>query len=388
MPHKFLLITLILALLAGCRPASADLHSPADPPQIRSATPASWPTGGWQSATPESQGLASGALAEMLEITRQPGYDLDSLLIVRHGKLVLAVHYPGVQAKAPHPVYSVTKSVIGLLVGIALEQGLLEGVEQPIWDFFSQDEIENWDPRKADLTIAHLLTMTTGLDWDESLIQRLAASADWADFMLELPMASGPGEAFNYCSGCTHLLSVILEQATGETAAEYARQHLFSPLGIDFPTWQSDRLGHSIGGWGLTLTPGDMAKLGLLVLQTGAWEGQQVIPASWVQQACQPRLNPPGERGEAYGYLWWQHPLPDQPPVCYAAGLHGQLIYVLPGQDMVVVTTAEMQEARPALLELLLEHILPAVQADEPLPPNAAQQARLEQVIASLATPR
>ncbi len=164
------------------------------------------------------------------------------------------------------------------LVGIAIDKRALDGISQPVIDFFRGSSFEHPDARKDAMTLEDLLTMRTGLDWQErdATFRAIYQSRDWVQFMLDLPMREQPGQQFRYCSGCSHLLSAIIQQRTGMNTRDFAQQALFDPLGIRMATWEHDVQGIPIGGWGLQLTPRDMAKLGYLYLHNGCGTGSRL----------------------------------------------------------------------------------------------------------------
>jgi CubicO group peptidase (beta-lactamase class C family) len=374
---------IVIAFLAGCAPAS-----PAPTP------PVYWPTSGWRSATPEEQGMDSEKLAQMVEQIQQDKLALDSLLIVRNGTLVTELYgYPYGSAQV-HFVASATKSVMGTLVGIALQKGAIKDVKQSLFSLLPDEGVANLDAQKQAITLEDLLTMTSGLDCHEHPAPGEAimqASPNWVQFMLDLPMAAKPGTKFNYCTGAVELLSAVVQQATGTSAREFANQNLFAPLGIGpLPEaqWPSDPQGVTLGGYGLALTPREMAKLGYLFLNQGQWEGKTVVPASWVATSTASHANR-GEKKE-YGYLWWVDP---QGKWYAALGLGGEHIFVHPAENLVVVFTSDLPIDAPdsdltPLQELLDRYILPAIKSGRPLPANPNSLARLEAGIQALAQPQ
>ena len=182
------------------------------------------------------------------------------------------------------------------------------------------------------------------------------SSSDWVKQVLDLPMREAPGSQFNYCSGCSHVLSAIVQQATDMNPRDFADQYLFKPLGITDYRWDVDAEGTPIGGWGLQLTPRDMAKLGYLYLRNGQWEGQQIVSAEWVANATRTHTETGGDLG--YGYQWWTYP---SLAAYTALGRDGQMIFVIPELDLVIVTTAEMN-GHDEIFQLIQQYILPAVQ--------------------------
>jgi CubicO group peptidase (beta-lactamase class C family) len=235
-----------------------------------------WPTKGWQTSTPEEQGMDSAALAKLVEYGTSRSFD--SVLIARHGRIVLDAYYAPYSAEIPHIINSSTKAVIGTLAAMAIKDGLLDTPEHKVIDFFSDRTIANLDDRKKAMTVQHLMDMTSGLEWREPFGGRLVSffemerSPDWIKYILDQPMSNAPGAMFNYDSGNPHLLSAILTKLTGLSAEDYAKARLFGPLGISEWKWRRDPQGISTGGNGLALKPRDMAKIGYLYLRNGQWE--------------------------------------------------------------------------------------------------------------------
>jgi len=258
------------------------------------ATPARsepiWPTQQWQTSAPEEQGMDSGTLAKLIELGTR--CKLDSVLIARHGKIVLDAYYAPYAADIPHDIHSATKSVIGTLTAIALKEGLLDSTDHRLLDFFADRSIANVDGRKKAITLQNLLDMTSGIDWNEPLSAappvswfEMQRSPDWIKFILDRPMASTPGEVFAYNSGNPQLMSAILTKLTGMSASDYAKAKLFGPLGITAWHWPHDPQGNSSGGADLAMRPRDMAKLGYLYLRNGEWENQQLFAPDFVDRA-------------------------------------------------------------------------------------------------------
>jgi CubicO group peptidase (beta-lactamase class C family) len=354
MKHSALVFLLCLCVLAaGCNSPKATAASGSDIP---------WPTEGWQTSTPEEQGMDSGLLQEMQETIRRQRLGLHSLLVIRNGKIVSETYYAGYKAETRHELYSVTKSFIGTLVGIALEQGLIESLDTPVVDLFPGVSFANPDPRKQAMTVEDLLTMRSGLDWEEgeAAYLELSNSPDWAIFMLDLPMESAPGKEFVYCSGCSHVLSSILYWVTWQNVRKFADQILMKPLGITGYDWETDNQGVHLGGWGMQLTPRDMAKLGYLYLHEGVWDGKQLVPADWIAESVKARVDTRG--GTGYGYQWWVFPeFPGTANGAYSAlGHAGQAIFVIPELQIVVVTTGQM-DGHQAIYRLIADYVIPAV---------------------------
>jgi CubicO group peptidase (beta-lactamase class C family) len=371
--YLLILIGLLLSLLCGCaaqppQPAVSQVTPPTLPTASGTFPVVDyWPTQAWRSAAPEAQGMDPQLLEQARQAATQPDLaSLQSLLIIRHGYIVSETYYQGQTAATRHELYSVTKSFTGTLVGIAANQGWLD-IHQPVLATFPERQFDAVDARKQSMTVENLLTMTAGLDWVESdsSYTQLYRSSDWVRYMLNLPVAADPGSVFLYNSGASHVLSAVVNAAVRPHDLDtftFAKQVLFTPLGID-PQWDRDSQSIPIGGWGLQLTPRDMAKLGFLYLHAGIWDGKQLVPAAWVKTATQkhaPTL--PGDLG--YGYQWWVYPLKGdyaRYPAYAALGRFGQTIFVVPDLDLIIVTTAAQLNNHDAIFKLIDTYIVPAV---------------------------
>jgi len=301
---------------------------------------------------------------------------------VRNGYLVTEAYFHPYHQSRKHPILSCTKSFLSALVGIAIEEGYLD-LDDKVLDFFSDRDIANDAPRKQAMTVEHLLLMRSGLDWPESsvsyssadnILWQMLESRDWVQFVLDRPMATEPGATFNYSTGDPQLLAAVLEEASGMGTREFARTHLFEPLSVssDHWNWQSAPERVAFGGGGLNMTPRAMAKFGYLYLEGGAWNGQQIVPADWVEASV---------ANSHYGYQWWRFSNGG-----YAAlGYGGQRIVVMPGLEMVVVITGEFSGAMSRYL--VDAFIIPAARSLEPLPENPEGLALLESRISEIASP-
>jgi len=348
-------------------------------------TESDWPTRQWQTSTPEEQGMDSAALARLIEFGTSRSFD--SLLIARHGKIVLDAYYAPYTADIPHAVNSVTKAVIGTLTAIAYKDGLLDSLNHPALKFFGDRNLGSVDDKKRAITVQNLLDMTSGIDWKEPLDGRpdgaieMGRSPDWVKFVLDRPMSSAPGDVFNYNSGNPHLLSAILAKLTGVNAWDYAKAKLFGPLGISVSNWRRDPQGTAIGGFGLALLPRDMAKIGYLYLRDGEWDGKALLLPAWVDRTTHATIDMHAsfEPELRYSNLFWA--LPDR-RVFMAVGNHGQLIMVFPELDIVAVTTA--RDYCP--LGKLAGYISGAVKSATALPPNPAGADLLANAIRNVST--
>ncbi|MEM6929432.1 MAG: serine hydrolase [Myxococcota bacterium] len=371
--------------------------------------PQAAPTSGeWTTSVPEAQGMSSARLVEMMEALHERGIVLDSLTILRNGRVV-ADFYPNPMFPPNHLhiINSCAKSVVSVLVGIAIDQGHLSSVQDRVVDLLGVSGAD-LDARWSRLTLQHLLTMQTGLRSRDSFLYRweglfsMMASRDWLAHVLTLPFDAEPGTRFDYSNISTYLLSAILTKATGTDTLAFATQHLFEPLGIEGVRWETDPDGVYVGFARMWMLPHDLAKLGLLFLQHGRWGGRQIVSESWVKESLRPHARPrryvyhrkadgrpdfvtsggfwlftnffrPFSTG--YGYQWWLGPRGT-----YAAiGVNGQFVMVAPEQDVVVAATNKF-EGREAMLPamLLTKHILPAVVSDEALPDDPESYGALK----------
>ena len=353
-----------------------------------SNAPTNWPTEDWPTSTPENLGMDSESLVEILSFYRENKTNIHSLLIIRNGNVGLdACFYPFTPGGTVHDLASVTKSITSVLIGIAIDQGFIESVEQPLLSFFPERTIANLDNNKEKITIENLLTMTSGFSCGyqpgEKEHNEMFKSEDWVQFVLDLPMAKGPGQEYAYCSGNSHLLSAILTNATGMSMLDFAQKYLFTPLGINEVIWPPDPQGITRGWGDLHLHPRDLAKIGYLCLNNGLWEGKQLLNAAWVEKSTQIqadralKTNTFVRPGRDYGYAW--HLVSEGPfsGMYYAAGRGGQLLNVLPDANIVTVITG----GENALLEYDGEKIGEFILSisDQALPENPAGNEKLQQ---------
>jgi CubicO group peptidase (beta-lactamase class C family) len=344
-----------------------------------------WPTTEWQTSTPEEQGMDSAVLARLVDFGTTLSFD--SLLIARHGRIVLDAYYAPYAAAVPHIINSSTKAVIGTLTALAIKDGLLDSADHRMLDLFADRSIANLDDRKKAVTLQHLLDMTSGIDWKEPLDGRpesvidMERSPDWVKFILDRPMSRAPGDIFNYDSGNPHLLSAILSKVTGMSAEDYAKARLFAPLGISTWKWRHDPQGISTGGYGLALQPRDMAKLGYLYLRHGEWEGKPLLPRDWVERASHAsvNMNLASDPALRYSNMFWA--LPNK-QVYFAAGYNCQLIMVFSELDIVAVTTARDNCPHGRLADAISR----AVKSETTLPPDPSGANLLANAISNIST--
>jgi CubicO group peptidase (beta-lactamase class C family) len=348
----------------------------------------SWPTKTWEATAPEAQGMDSGALAELIDTVGT--YRQDSLLIVRHGKIVAEAYYAPYAAGIRHDLRSVTKSIIGTLTAIELRNGLLDSVDHPIIDLFPDKQILNVDDNKRAMTVQTLLDMTSGIDWQEKsytpdeTIMRMYQAPDRAQFVLSQPMSNAPGTHFYYNSGNLYVLSALITKKTGQSAFDYGKKELFEPLGIGSVRWGNvDAQGVTDGEAGLFLTPRGMAKIGYLYLHDGVWDGKQIIPSSWVARAREGRVE--ATYGLHYANLWWSLP---EKGAYMALGRHSQMILVLRNLDIVAAMTGILRDDEHYPIPRLIDDIARSVKSDNPLPSDPLAQSLLAASVRAAATDR
>jgi CubicO group peptidase (beta-lactamase class C family) len=337
----------------------------------------------WAAGPPESQGFDSGLLAALLERVRERHLPLHKLLLIRRGHVILdAAFYPDARDR-PHDVASVTKSLTSLLIGIAIDKGYIESARQPVVELLPGLVRGPVEPRRAALTVGHLLTMTSGLDCGfepgERELAAMRRDDDWAAFALSLPMRATPGSTYAYCSCNHHLLSAILSARTKSNALTFARTHLFGPLGISEVAWPSDGQGRSHGWGDLHLAPRDLAKIGELFRLGGVWQGRRIVSEAWIRESISARVRV--RDGVAYGYSWWINTT-RQPHIYEAVGRGGQRVAVVPDKELVVVFNGGGVNT-----DDIAGDLLSAQRSDRPLPESADGQARLARALIAAAEP-
>lgn len=344
---------------------------------------------GWITASPESVGLDGARLCGIAARLKEMEADVHGVVIARHGKLVFEQYFPGYDdpwgrddgqytfdAATRHDMRSVSKSVVSLLVGIAIDRKLIAGIDEPAVKFFPEYaavKSQGWDQ----ITLRHLLTMSSGMQWDENRAWKdprndephLGSDADPYRYVLSKPIAAPPDTVWVYNGGGTDLLGNIIERVSGKTLEAFARDALFEPLGISDFEWMKYRNGKVSAAAGLRLRPRDAAKIGQLVLGHGAWNGKQIVPADWIEQSIAPRFQAIGYFGGLFFYSqqWWLgRSISDGAAVKWIAamGLGGQRIFVIPDHDLVVMMTSGLYtnpRQGDGALDTLSRFVIPSV---------------------------
>ncbi len=355
----------------------AALGAPAIPLLAQDDAPP-WPTEEWATSTPNEQGMDSEVLVEMLQYLQDEYANIYSFLVVRNGVLVLEMYNHPFEADRRYAIGGATKSIVATLVGAAIGEGYIAGVDDLVLDYFPERTVANLDDDKAALTVGHLLTMTAGFpDPGVKDVQTI----------LDLPMRRPPGTRFEYNTGASHLLSAVVVQASGMDGLDFIRQKLFEPLGISEWDWPVDSDGVPHGSTTLALTPRDMAKIGYLYLNEGVWDGEQVLPAEYVAQASSPHVVETPDWAEPfdYGYQWWVNAEDG-----YYAAIGGRTnwIAVFPELNVVVVTTGPGAPVGDPQFVAFQEYVIPAAVTTDPLPANPEAVEAMEAVIEAFAQPQ
>jgi CubicO group peptidase (beta-lactamase class C family) len=296
-----------------------------------------------------------------LQVQAEALTDIRALVVLRRGRVAFEYHRGGPQNQPLQTVESVTKSVLALLVGMAVDQVRIAGLDQPVLALLPQLADANDDPRAQRLTVRHLLTMTAGFQASE---RRFFDAKERARFAMGRRFEAEPGMTFRYDNPAADLLAALLEQAVGETPAAYAQRQLFAPLGIETSVWARDEQGRHLGFSGLQLRTRDMARIGQLILQQGRWAGHSLVGEDFVRAATTRHNGGGPPVGLPYGYLWWVAPSDAPRPPVVASGHGGQFIWVDPALELVIAASADTSQASAArgqALELIRQRIVPAV---------------------------
>lgn len=327
-----------------------------------------WPTIGWRSVLPEVQGMNSTLLHDFWNHIRTTG-GVEAFLLIRNGYLLFEEYGPSSSINHLWRIYSATKSVTAIATGLALTAGFISHINDSVLDYFPDRVIQNPNPRKSNMTLWHLLTMSSGLERSDF---GLGTQPDWVQYLLDSPMSHEPGEFWNYNGGCSHLLSAIISETTGLSMEILVRNRLFTPMGISVYDWGADPQGVSTGMAGLSLTLRDLAKLGYLYLNNGTWGASELIPAAWVAECTHPYFVFPYSEG--YGFQWWI----DFPLNGYSMrGAGGMRVFVLPDQDLVLAFGAAPYRSEE-YYALFDEYINPAIIGDpQSLPTLTSEQLLL-----------
>jgi CubicO group peptidase (beta-lactamase class C family) len=380
--YRFVLAALLTALLLnGCStPAQKDSAQEEDQSSVAADflgqgeyTGTYWPTGEWRICSPEAVGMNSAKLQKAIEYATTSAFNTDGIAVIRKGYIVAETYLGDFKIDSKHVSHSMAKSFTSSLVGIAIDNGQITGVDENICKFYDEWDCDDRNDRRSRITLRHAMTLTTGLEWNENWSKwdpgtndalKMGASRHFVKYMAARNGLYEPGERFVYSTGDPMLLTRVIQKATGMTAFEYAGQNLFEPLNITSVHWDHDADGYTSTAWGLHTTVRDYAKFGYLFLNRGGWEDRQIVSKAWVEKST--RTDASVRMWAGYGYLWhvnlpyrlkWNKspvPLDAIPRDGYMAeGIMGQSIVIIPSRDLVIVRVANETTGHMDLVKFL-----------------------------------
>lgn len=337
---------------------------------------------------PAAEKVSSKKILEFLEAADKSNHEFHSIMVLRNGKVVAEGWWSPYKPGLKHTMYSVSKSFTSTAVGFAVKEKLLT-VEDKVVSFFPEQLPPIVNENLAALRVKDLLTMSVGQSPDPT--RAIAPDSNWIRSFLSTPILHKPGSKFLYNSMATYMLSAIVQKVTGQKVIEYLTPRLFTPLGIDGMDWETDGLNINTGGWGLRIKTEDMAKLGQLYLQKGKWNGIQVLPAEWVEEATTLKIEqepdaPQSKKDssdwlQGYCYQFWR----SRNNSYRGDGAFGQFIIVLPGKDAVIAVTAETTDMQDEF-DLIWKYLYPAFSESSPNE-SSSDQIALEKKLSLLALP-
>ncbi len=329
-------------------------------------------------SAPEAQGVSSAQIRAYIEAADQKVNTMHSFMLVRHGYVVAEGWWKPEAADKPHVMHSLSKSFNSTAVGLAVAEGKLS-IDDPVLKFFPEYAPDAPSDKLKAMRVRDLLTMNSGHEVEV----KFTTNAPWAQSFLAHPVPHKPGAHFQYNTPGSYMLSAIVQKVTGQTELEYLRPRLFEPLGIENPEWGSSPQGVTFGGWGLKIRTEDVAKFGQLYLQKGKWNGKQLVPVAWVEQATSKQVSngsdPTKDWDQGYGFQFWlcRH------GAFRGDGANGQFCVVLPEEDAVIAITAETRDMQGEL-NVVWDYLLPAFHPKR-LPADKPAQAKLKETLANLA---
>jgi CubicO group peptidase (beta-lactamase class C family) len=342
-----------------------------------------------QRSTPEKEGVSSQGIIDFLNAVSKSKNELHSLVFLRHGKVIAEGWWNPYKPEMHHTLYSLSKSFTATAVGFAVTEKRMS-INDKVDTFFPDEITDTVSNFLAGMTVKDLLSMSAGMDPDPTF-KIVVNDSNWVRSFLKVPVVNKPGIKFLYNTLATYMLSAIVQKVTGEKVIDYLKPRLFEPLAIEGMDWEVDPQGINCGGWGLRLKTEDMAKFGQLFLQKGKWNGKQLLPASWIEEASTKKIDqaPDARQSQRDSSDWMQG-------YCYQMwrcrhnafrgdGAYGQYIIVMPDQDAVIAITSETPDMQDEL-NLVWDYLLPSIK-DKKLPEDAALSSALKHKLASLALP-
>ena len=340
-------------------------------------------------STPAREGVSTQAVINMMDsLMALPDCDIHHVMVLRHGRVIAEMHPAPFRAEDSHTLYSASKTFTSLAVGIAIGENLLR-LDDRVVTFFPDKRPDTVSDNLAAMTMRDLLMMASGIKPDCEM--RDLEGAAWIKVWLAKPCDEAPGQHFQYDSMCTFMLSAIVQRVTGRTLLDYLNQKLFGPMHITQVDSEMSPDGISTGGWGMRVPAETMAKLGLLLMNKGRWNGQQLVSADYIEDACSPHVyykgrketDAPTDGNQGYGYQIWRCKWPG---AIRADGAFGQYSVVVPQEELVVVILGMIPNGHPELA-CIWNQLMPGVRSVESLPAEKKLQARLEKLCATAALP-
>jgi len=365
----------VMLLTPGCGPASPfdTAVGPDDFKYIAEGNDKGeyWPTTGWRFCSPETVGMDSLELAKAMKYAATPGFNTEGIVVVKNGYIVAEAYFKGFEMDERHTSHSMAKSFTSALIGIAIDKGFIAGIDEKLCQYYAAWDCDDGNDLRRKISIRHAMTLTTGLKWSEDWTKwdfssndalKMGQNGHFVQYMSARAGLHVPGERFYYSTGDAMLLTKVIQEATGMTAFEFAKQELFDPLNITHVSWERDRDGYTSTSWGLSITARDYAKFGYLFLNKGRWEDQHLVSEQWVERSTQ--TDPTVKMWNAYGYLWHVN-LPlrlsrliqstDTLPAdgYMAEGVKGQNIIIIPSRNLVIVKLADQETKQMDLVKFL-----------------------------------
>ncbi len=332
-------------------------------------------------SSPEAQGIRSSAILTFIQEAEQRTPEINSLMLLRHGQVVAEGWWIPYGPQIPHMLFSLSKSYTSTAVGFAVAEGRLS-VDDTVLSFFPDEVPAEVSANLAAMKVRHLLSMSTGHAEDTTGFLHEDPDGNWVKAFLARPVEYEPGTHFLYNSGATYMCSAIVQKLTGMRVVDYLEPRLFAPLGIEGATWETCPRGIDAGGWGLSIKTEDIARFGQFCLQKGTWQGRQLLPTAWIEQATSKQVPNDSQSNidwkQGYGYQFWRC----RHGAYRGDGAFGQYCIVMPEQEAVLAITSGVKDMQ-AVLDLVWEHLLSAM-GSGPLPEDGAAQAELAHKLANL----
>jgi CubicO group peptidase (beta-lactamase class C family) len=337
----------------------------------------------WEISSLDRENVDSAKIVKLIKnILAGEFPNIHSVLVVKDGKLILEEYFYGYDRDDLHYLASATKSISSILVGILLDEDMLKNVDQYVYQLFSGYRKTEWIDKKYEITVRHLLSMTSGIEWDENRdindprhdYFAMRRGGDWIRYVFNKKLVAPPGQKFNYNGGLSALLGEIIRRNSGLNAEKFSKKYLFDPLGISHYSWLKYNDGSINTGGGLLLRPRDMAKIGQLMLNNGKYNDKQIVSQEWITESTKNYVVPKSlPLGSGYGYQWWlgETTINGQTIKAYfAQGLGGQFIFIVPSLKITAIFTSQLKdnflgEFRPQVM--MTEYIIPALLPPAPL---------------------